>query len=300
MDSIPSAMASETSSGRQAAPHTSSMLGGVCVHAWNDPVAKVKPKDVDAIAFDLDNTLAVSKQPMKADMTACLATLLRYLPLAVITGGSFALASSQVIAPLSGHARLNDLHVMPTSGSSYYVCDGEAWNVRYVRTLSEADRDAAVVSLRNRALELGMWPDHPLGEPIEDRGSQVTFSALGQLAPANLKEQWDPDGSKKARLVALVAADLPHLLVRSGGYTSVDVSAGIDKSFAVRELAKALGTSVGRIVFVGDRMAPGGNDYPAAIAGAFAVSVTCPQDTVRWCNGVIAALAGSWSDGQLP
>ncbi|MFC5222721.1 HAD-IIB family hydrolase [Bifidobacterium leontopitheci] len=260
--------------------------------AWDAPDAAVDPDAVDAFAFDLDNTLAVSKQPMKPDMTACLAALLRYRPVAVITGGSFALASSQVIAMLDGQADLAGLHVMPTSGSSYYVWDGGAWVVRYERTLSQPDRDAAAASLRRRAEELGLWPERPLGEPIEDRGSQITFSALGQLAPAGAKQQWDPDGTKKARLVAAVAADLPHLLVRAGGYTSVDVSAGADKSFAVRELAKALGTSVGRIVFVGDRMTPGGNDYPAACAGTFAVAVTCPQDTVRWCRGAIAVLEG--------
>ena len=35
------------------------------------------------------------------------------------------------------------------------------------------------------------------GDLIEDRGSQVTYSALGQLAPLAAKAEWDPTGDKK-------------------------------------------------------------------------------------------------------
>ena len=75
-----------------------------------------------------------------------------------------------------------------------------------------------------------MWSGTPWGERIEDRGSQITFSALGQNAPVEAKEAWDPTNEKKNRLAQAVATDLPHLAVRSGGSTSVDISArGIDK-----------------------------------------------------------------------
>ena len=90
-----------------------------------------------------------------------------------------------------------------------------------------------------------------------------------------------------------VATDLPHLAVRSGGSTSVDISArGIDKSFAVQELARILGIDVHQIIFVGDRMDPDGNDYPAAVAGTRAVRVTGPADTVMLCDDIIESLRG--------
>ena len=129
---------------------------------------------------------------------------------------------------------------------------------------------------------------HVAGAP-----SQITFSALGQLAPIEEKRRWDPDDTKKRRLVAAVAGDLGHLRVRAGGYTSVDVSAGnTDKAFALRELAGRLGIGTGDIIFVGDRMTPGGNDYPAAQAGAIALQVTGPQDTVRLCDILLPLLGG--------
>jgi phosphomannomutase len=36
-------------------------------------------------------------------------------------------------------------------------------------------------------------PEMVWGELIEDRGSQITFSAIGQQAPLEEKKRWDPD-----------------------------------------------------------------------------------------------------------
>ena len=162
----------------------------------------------------------------------------------------------------------------------------------FAHDLSEEDRAKAYESLERNAREQNIWLTHVWGERIENRGSQITFSALGQLAPIEAKEAWDPTNEKKNRLARAVAADLPYLEVRPGGASSVDISAkNVDKSFAVRELADILGIEVDQIVFVGDRMDPDGNDYPAARAGARAVKVTCPNDTVKLCGGIIASLS---------
>ena len=70
--------------------------------------------------------------------------------------------------------------------------------------------------------------------------------------------------------------------------TSVDISnRGVDKAYAVRKLADMLGVTVGQIAFVGDRMDPDGNDYPAALAGTIAIRVTGPEDTLQLCNRII-------------
>jgi hypothetical protein len=55
------------------------------------------------------------------------------------------------------------------------------------------------------------------GDIIEDRGSQITFSALAQAAPPEAKYAWDPDGSKKRKLRDYAAARLADLEVRGGG-----------------------------------------------------------------------------------
>ena len=42
-----------------------------------------------------------------------------------------------------------------------------------------------------------------MGEEIEDRGSQITFSALGQQAPLAEKEKLDPDFAKRKKIKLL-------------------------------------------------------------------------------------------------
>lgn len=262
------------------------------VRAWNELDMDAVCARAKVIAFDLDNTLARSKKPMSGDMAHRVSRLTSLIPLAIVTGGSFGLVRSQVLDVLDDGAQRSNMHIMPTSGTRCYRWDGGQWKCVYEHDLSERDRSEATRCLRRRAQELGMWVDKAWGPRIEDRGSQITFSALGQLAPVELKEAWDPTNEKKNRLAQAVAADLPHLAVRSGGSTSIDISErGVDKAYAVRRLADILRIDIGQIVFVGDRMDPDGNDYPAAVAGTVPVRVSGPCDTLKVCDRFIARLS---------
>ena len=94
-----------------------------------------------------------------------------------------------------------------------------------------------------------------LGTILEDRGSQITFSALGQEAPLDAKRAWDPTGEKKAALRDAVAPLLPDLEVRSGGSTSVDITLkGVDKAYGMKRLAEMTGIALEEMIFVGDRL----------------------------------------------
>ncbi|WP_289098787.1 HAD-IIB family hydrolase [uncultured Bifidobacterium sp.] len=261
----------------------------------NEPnIAQSSEVDVDALcarmrvaAFDLDGTLARSKKPMHADIAEALSELTTLIPVAIVSGGVMPLIESQVTDMLTADADRANLHLMPTTGTRYYHWDGAAWAKIYERDLSQADREAAIASLERHAREQGIWTDDTWGPIIEDRGSQITYSALGQQAPVDAKERWDPDNAKKNRLAEAVQHDLPNLKVRSGGSTSVDISArDIDKAYAVRELARATGVDIASIAFIGDRMDPDGNDYPAAAAGTIAIRVTGPEDTLRLINAI--------------
>jgi hydroxymethylpyrimidine pyrophosphatase-like HAD family hydrolase len=72
----------------------------------------------------------------------------------------------------------------------------------------------------------------------------------------------------------------------------VDISEqGIDKAYAVRELASLLDVAVNDIVFIGDRMDPEGNDYPAALAGTMPIRVHNPDETIAVSDRIIALLS---------
>jgi hypothetical protein len=142
--------------------------------------------------------------------------------------------------------------------------------------------------LTEGAKELGFWEANPWGEVIEDRGSQVTYSALGQSAPVDAKYEWDGDGSKKRRLRDYAAERLPDLEVRVGGSTSVDITRkGIDKAYGIGRLMKQLNVSPDQLLFIGDRLGEGGNDYPVRALGVRWLEVTCWQDTARYVQDLL-------------
>src|SRR5215472_14708864 len=153
-------------------------------------------------------------------MAGLLARLIRVTDVCIISGGRFEQFDSQVLQHLTAEAAsLASLHLMPTCGTRYYRWAGEAWQLVYAEDLAEEEKRRIVAVLEQGARELSLWEDEAWGERIEDRGSQITFSALGQQAPPAEKYRWDPDGRKKQLLRAYAAERLPGLEVRMGGST---------------------------------------------------------------------------------
>ncbi|MFC0266199.1 HAD-IIB family hydrolase [Alloscardovia macacae] len=253
--------------------------GGEVPHAGTVDVS-LYAAGTGLIAFDLDNTLARSKMPMLEHTADLFASLTHILPVAIVTGGRFELIESQVLDAVQQNAYLPHLALLPTTGTSYYTWNGHAFTREYAVELTADQRKRACCVLEKYAKKYGLWQEPAEGGHIEDRGSQITFSALGAHARADRKEVWDPDGSRRAPLAARAQELLPELTVRVAGGTSIDVySRGVDKAYAVEKLAELHHIRVQDIVFVGDRMTPGGNDYPAAQAGVRALRVDSPRDT---------------------
>lgn len=222
-------------------------------------------------------------------MALALVELLDCADVCIISGGNVEQFERQVLNHLkAGHQALEHLHLMPTCGTRYLRFQDGVWTTIYAHDLSEDERDSAIASLRERAEDLGFWEEETWGDVIEDRGSQITFSALGQQAPIEAKRAWDPDGSKKEALRDAVAADLPELEVRSGGSTSIDITAtGVDKAFGITRLAEYTGVAFDDMLFVGDRLDPGGNDYPVVALGCKTVAVDDWEDTARFVEKLV-------------
>jgi phosphomannomutase len=235
------------------------------------------------VAFDLDDTLAPSKTPMGDGMVAGLLRLLEVIDVCIISGGTYDQFRSQVIARLPEGPGLRRLHLMPTCGTQYYRMTDDEWTQVYSQPLSAEERRSASEVLRDAARRLGLWEpdDEVFGERVEDRGSQITFSALGQQAPVDRKHAWDPDGAKRLRLREEVQAQLPDLEVRAGGSTSIDITRrGIDKAYGMGMLMKDLGLAPDEVHFVGDRLEPGGNDYPVRSLDVSVHQVGGPDETL--------------------
>lgn len=243
------------------------------------------------IAFDLDGTLAVTKSAISDVMAIRLKDLLSLYEVCVISGGKFEQFEKQLIERLDvSPGQMSRLHIMPTSGTRYFRFDDRSleWVLEYAQDLSPEQRAEIVDVLTTGAKELGYWETKPHGDIIEDRGSQITYSALGQEAPADLKYAWDPDGAKKRSLRDFAAERLPDLEVHVGGTTSVDVTeAGIDKAYGMSQLMTLLEMTKQEILFFGDKLEEGGNDYPVKAMGIDTIAVKSWEETALALEAII-------------
>ena len=250
------------------------------------------PSGVRLVAFDLDDTLAPSKSPVDPRMAQLLVRLLGVVEVCVISGGQFGQFESQLVEnlPVDNPEALARLHLMPTCGTQYYRFESGGWQQQYAENLTSAQKDAALAAVESEAKRLGFWESETWGPILEDRGSQITFSALGQAAPVDAKKAWDPTGEKKNTLRAAVQAHLDDLEVRSGGSTSVDITRqGIDKAYGMSKLAELTGIPFEQMLFVGDRLDPDGNDFPVIALGIPTRAVEGWEDTAALVEEFLAA-----------
>ena len=243
------------------------------------------------VVFDLDGTLAQSKSSLDAEMAALITKLLVILKVAVISGGNWPQFQKQVLSHLVSDEHLQNLSLLPTCGTQFYKYKA-GWEKLYAEDFTSEQKKKIIRSLKNAIEQSSLKAAKVWGAVIEDRGSQITFSALGQEAPLNEKVKWDPDFNKRKKMKAILDTLIPEFSVRLGGSTSIDVTKpGIDKAYGIGKLRDVLGIAIEEMIFIGDALFPGGNDYPAEQAGVVSIRVKDPDETKRVIETIIACLA---------
>jgi HAD superfamily hydrolase (TIGR01484 family) len=248
------------------------------------------------IAFDLDGTLAPSKSHFHDRMVSMFDRLLEKYQVCVISGGKYELFQRQFLTQITSDPDLlQRLHLMPTSGTRYYRFEDGQWVEKYAENFSETDKKKIIKALEEGMEESGYKTEKTYGETIEDRDSQITLSILGQEIVAELgeegvriKEEWDPDASKKHKIRDIVAPKIPDFEVRAAGATSIDVTKpGIDKAYGMQKLMEATKLKKEDILFMGDRIEPGGNDYAVEEFGIDCIKVRSWHDTAYVIEGIV-------------
>jgi phosphomannomutase len=191
------------------------------------------------------------------------------------------------------------LHLMPTCGTRYYRYNktNNDWELVYAEDFNDREKRKIIRVLEEVAKELGYKEKKVYGEIIEDRGSQISWSAYGQdIVQAlgeeglKMKEDWDSDDSKKQKFVEYASPLLPEFEVRAGGTTTIDVTKrGIDKAYGMQKLMKVLNVSKEQIYFIGDRIYEGGNDYPVKVFGIDTLQVAGWEETAAAIEAIVQA-----------
>lgn len=249
--------------------------------------------DIRAAAFDLDSTLAESKSPVTEEMGVRLANLMKRMPVAVVSGGSWRQFGTQLLSALPADAHLSNLYLFPVSGGMCFHHDGKVFRALYDRSLLPKEKKLVMQALTDAMEETGFSkpPTVTWGPRIEDRGAQISFSALGQEAPSAEKKAWDPDKRKRAPLHAALGKKLPPgFIARMNAMTTIDITrADVSKAFAVREFSKLAQVRIEDMLYVGDALFPGGNDEIVKQTGVPTKQVMGPRDTAAVIDEILAS-----------
>ena len=251
----------------------------------------IKENKKRVIIFDLDGTLAESKQPLDSEMAALLSHLIDSgYRIAVMSGGSLEQFKEQLLASLPfSSTQYKKLFLLPTSGASLYNYENGDWREIYKCEIPSDERKIITTTLNTIIEHLGLIPQHLYGELVEDRGTQITYSGLGQHAPIKEKQLWDPNQEKRKQVIALLSQKLPDLAVHIGGMTSIDVTQkGINKAYGVQKLSETLFVPIDKMAFVGDALFPEGNDAPVRASGIECISVVNIFETKQYIKNLLS------------
>ena len=234
------------------------------------------------LIFDLDGTLAESKCPLSLEMAEILEEALNTFSIAVISGGNYPQFEKQFLSnlPLLDE-QLKKLYLFPTCATSFYRYVGK-WERVYSEELTEEQRKKILDSFDKVFKEVGFNPGGNYGPVLEDRLTQITFSALGQEAPVHLKKKWDPHHLKRLGMIDVLRKYIPEFEIRTGGSTSIDVTQkDIDKAYGIKQIEKYLGFQKTEMLFIGDALFDGGNDAPVKRTGVETLEVAGPEETKK-------------------
>ena len=245
----------------------------------------------ELVVFDLDGTLTKSKSALESKMALLLERILKKKKVAVISGGTYDQMKRQFLAhlPTFGEIELPKLFLFPTSGASMYTfeknVDGPTgqWIESYANRLTVPEKEKIMDALYAALHESGYSePLQKYGKVIEDRGTQITFSGLGQEAPLELKAMWDPDHAKRKRIIEYLTPRIPGFEARIGGSSSIHITrSGSNKVFGITQMSRRLKIPVSQMIYLSSEL--GEESYRQSIeaTGMATISVKDPTETAR-------------------
>lgn len=250
------------------------------------------------LSFDIDQTLNIAKTPITDEIADLLKECLHHFEICPISGQKFDQFLVQIVNRLKDPTpeELSHLHLFVAQGTQYYRFDKAKndWELVYNNPLTEEQVTKISQAIERAARELGFWEEDKLqagDEIIENRLSQVTFSALGQKAGTEEKYAWDPDCKKREQIVAKCKIYAPEFDYEIGGTTSINAfTPGMNKVFGMTHLLEELKADKKDVLYFGDMTQPGGNDYPVVQMGIDTITVRSHEDTAYALRGILGVI----------
>ncbi len=231
------------------------------------------------IIADVDGTICESCQQITEEMAQEINQLIK-------KGYTFAFISGTGLESLKrmvSSGVKEEHYLLATTGTNCTKVRKEEIETLYNHSLPKKDKDKIVAAFEKlvNCYNIKSWTTKE--DQIQDRDSQITLSAIGRHAPTEEKAKYDPDGKKRLEWVEFLRKELneEEYEIKVAGTTSIDITLkGMDKEKGIRNIATHLGVPFSQILFFGDKIFPGGNDYPATKV-VDCISVEKPEDTLK-------------------
>ena len=227
--------------------------------------------------FDVDGTLTKSRQQIDLSFEVYMIKFCCKYDVYLVTGSDRAKTVEQVGLDIYYRSK----RVYNCSGSDVYEKNINVYK-------SDWKPSRKLINFLSDELDFSTFP-HKTGNHIEHRPGGINFSILGRGEDSMKyrKEyvKWDINTTERILMVDRIKSEFPDLNIQIGGQTGLDISDN-DKSQILRDF-----NPEDELVFFGDMMKEGQNDYPLAQAidklGGTNYSVNRWQDTYKKLKDIL-------------
>ena len=205
--------------------------------------------------FDMDGTLTPARLPMTDDFKAEFLPWLKTHIAFIATGSDYAKVGEQlpqdVIDSFDG--------IYGSMGNTLFK-NGKAVYKK------EIDYDLNLLNDLENYRQNTKYPNKLFGNYIEKRIGMINFSVIGRDCTYEEREKytaWDKENGERKHIQEVLSKKYPEYDFELGGNISIDI---IPKGCGKGQIAHHLRNTYPneKIVFMGDRTFPGGNDYALA------------------------------------
>ena len=227
--------------------------------------------------FDVDGTLTDSRQQIDLSFEAFMIKFCCRYDVYLVTGSDREKTVEQVGLDICYRSK----RVYNCSGSDVYEKNNNVFK-------SDWKPSRKLINFLSDELDFSTFPNKT-GNHIEHRPGGINFSVLGRgensMKYRKEYEKWDINTTERILMSDRIKSEFPDLNIQIGGQTGLDISDS-DKSQILRDF-----NPEDKLVFFGDMMREGQNDYPLAQAvdklGGTNYSVNGWQDTYRKLKDIL-------------
>lgn len=201
--------------------------------------------------FDVDGTLTPSRQTIDPEFKEFFKNFIRSNKVWLVTGSDYAKTVEQLGADICESV----VTVYNCSGNDVYF-KGKRVNAKVFQAPTE------LYDLMQGWLQGSSFPLRT-GNHIEERMGTINFSIVGRnctLDERKLYIKHDEANRERETIALQINTEFPNVTATVGGETGIDIyRKGCDKSQILDDFNKD-----DKIFFFGDKLEPGGNDWPLA------------------------------------